>query len=413
MKLQKLLIITIIAIGILIPKYHVFAQIEKNECGVCMTSAEEFDMILNMTNDLINYIKTTWKEWDYIWEYINPNRYEWAKFNPPSTKKKLSNIILKSESLITTVALLFSPTKLAWVEDFAFGFMIMFKNKVFPRDYKKILDIESRISDKIYELGLWWWYYEKINDINKKDIDKILSKYKSKWILLSYYLDNDITYKNIVDQANEITSSLKSFLATKETAQFNKFDWKITLNIDPNKINTMKSAYECSNECNATLKISSKNIKDLEERIKQWFKNDWKTISKSIKKLREEIDSIQTWNLFKNTLKIKWLTWLSEDLKKLWEWFKLNKINIQENETLKSWNGGNVETAELEDDLLRISMLSTIEKHKENLDYAVITETKNTNYFFKYLSDLINRNIETAKSFKTHLNNSANLQCSK
>jgi len=31
-----------------------------------MTSAEEFDMLLNMTNELVNYIKTTGKEGDYI-----------------------------------------------------------------------------------------------------------------------------------------------------------------------------------------------------------------------------------------------------------------------------------------------------------------------------------------------------------
>lgn len=451
MKFKKILITTILITGIVISGYHVSAQTEKNECSVCNVSAEEFDMLLNMTNELVNSIKTMWKEWDYIWEYINPNRYEWTKFNPPSKKKQITNLVLKSESLITTVALLFTPSKFAWAEDYFFGFIIMFKNKVFPREYKKILDMEGKISDKIYELWLWWWYYTKVNDSNRKDINKILAKYKSKWILLDYYLEDDLTYKNIVDQANEITSSLKSFLATKWISKFRNFNWRITLNINFEKIKKMRIAYECSNDCNTTLNNFSEDIRDIKENTKQWLKTDWQIIRKSIKKFKEEIWNIGTKNLFKNTIKINWSTWFSKDLRNIWELVKYNKLKIKENETIQWYktvlsdsmrflnvlfkyflwikdskdtsetfyeseltdNPDTIEILNSEYNLIRDSMLSTIEKHQESIEYAVITETKNTNYYFEYLSKLINRNIDIAKDFKKNLQDSANLQCSK
>jgi uncharacterized secreted protein with C-terminal beta-propeller domain len=58
MKFKKILITTILVTGIVISGYHVSAQTEKNECSVCNVSAEEFDMLLNMTNELVNSIKT-------------------------------------------------------------------------------------------------------------------------------------------------------------------------------------------------------------------------------------------------------------------------------------------------------------------------------------------------------------------
>lgn len=420
MKFKKILITTILVTGIVISGYHVSAQTEKNECSVCNVSAEEFDMLLNMTNELVNSIKTMWKEWDYIWEYINPNRYEWTKFNPPSKKKQITNLVLKSEALITTVALLFTPSKFAWLEDYAFWVIIMFKNKVFPRDYKKILDIESRISDKIYELWLWWWYYAKVNESNRKDINKILAKYKSKWILLDYYLENDLTYKNIVDQANEITSSLKNFLATKGINKFRNFNWRITLNINFEKIKKMKTDYECSNDCNTTLNNFSEDIREIKEMTKQWLKTDKQTIRKSIKKFKEEIWNIKTKNLFKNTIKINWSTGFSKDLRNIWEMVKSNKLKIQDSDKLwlstdpeLSNDPNATEILNAEYNILRESMKSTIEKHQESIEYAVITETKNNNYYFEYLSKLINRNIEIAKDFKKNLQDCANLQCSK
>ncbi len=415
MHIKKYIKITIFTVGFLLINNQVFAQ-ESNTCTVCSLPAQEFDMILNMTNELVNYIKTTGKEWDYIWDYINPNRYAWNKFTPPSNKKKLTNLVLKTESLITSTALILAPTKFWWIEDYIFWFSLMFKNKVFPRDYKKILDIEGRISDKIYELWLWWWYYSQINGTNINDIKNILKKYKEKWLLSSYYLSEDIRYKDIVNQANKIASSLKNFLATNNTKQFWWFNWNLTLNISPDKINSMKTAYECSNDCNETKKKLSDEIKAINDSTKWWITTAFKTIARSVKKFKEEIDWIKTKNMFQNTLKINWLTWINKDIKNIWESIKSDKKKLETTEVLKDLESDTEKQTTSNTDtksILQNSILWTIANHKEDLAYAVATETKNTNYYFENLSKIINRNIETIKTFKKNLIESANLQCSK
>lgn len=416
MKKQKTIIIWIFISCSLFINNISFAQ-ETNECKVCRTSSEEFDMILNMTNEMVNYIKTIWKEWNYIWDYINPNRYEWNKFNPPTTKKRLTNLVLQSESLITTTALIVSPKKIGWLEDYLFWFMLLFKNKVFPRDYKKILDTEGRISDKIYELWLWWWYYSKINKENIKDIEKILNKYKDKWLLLDFYIDESTKYKDIVSQWNQITSSLKNFLATKNIKQFFKFNWAITLNINPAKINDMKTAYECSNECNELGKKVWENIKNLNNATKTSVKSSIDTIKKSFKKFKDEIWEIKVKNAFKNTIKINWHTGTIKEIKNIWEATKWNEKKLEVKEIIKD-NKTEIEQQKIENPtdnkaILTNSILWVISSHKADLNYAIVTETKNSNSLFRNLSNVVNKNIDIVKEFRKELEEAANLQCSK
>lgn len=414
MKVKKNIIIWLLIISGLFINNLSFAQ-ETNDCNVCMTSAEEFDMLLNMTNELVNYIKTTGKEWNYIWDYINPNRYEWTKFNPPSTKKRLTNLVLQAESVITTTALMVSPRKVAWLDNYFYWFMLMFKNKVFPRDYKKILDMESRISDKIYELWLWWWYLEKINEKNTDDIKKILEKYKEKWLLSNYYISQGITYKNIVDQANSITSKLKNFLATNNTKQFLNLNWNLTLSINADKLKNLNSDYQCSNQCNDTLTTLSDSVNDINETMKSWIKNSSQVINKALKKFKEEIWWVKKSNIFKETLQTNWLTGIENDIKKVLEANKINNKDTAITQTIKDQkNEMQAQTTTLEDtkSFIKNSILWIIQSNQEDLNYAIISETKNSNNYFEDLSKTINRNIEIIKSFKKNLNASADLQCS-
>lgn len=414
MKIKRNIIIWLLIIGGLFINNLSFAQ-ETNDCNVCMTSAEEFDMLLNMTNELVNYIKTTGKEWEYIWDYINPNRYEWTKFNPPSTKKRLTNLVLQAESVITTTALIISPRKVAWLDNYFYWFMLMFKNKVFPRDYKKILDMESRISDKIFELWLWGWYLEKINEKNTNDIKKILEKYKEKWLLSNYYISKDITYRNVVDQANSITSKLKNFLATNSTKQFLKLNGNLTLNINTEKLKNLDSAYQCSNQCNETLTTLWNSVNDINETMKSWVKNSSQAISKSIKKFKEEIWWIKKSNMFKEIIQTNWLTGTEENIQWIWEADKMNKKDTKTSQSIKDKKTEiQSQTTTWRDtkSLIRNSILWIIASNQEDIEYAIISETKNSNRYFEELSKTINKNIEIIKSFKKNLNDSANLQCS-
>ncbi|MBU0626200.1 hypothetical protein KKG31_07710 [Patescibacteria group bacterium] len=57
-------------------------------------------------------------------------------------------------SALTITSIFTSVRNAGGLKDIADGFAILFKNKVFFRDYKRLMEIDGLINNKKYELGL-------------------------------------------------------------------------------------------------------------------------------------------------------------------------------------------------------------------------------------------------------------------
>ena len=157
--------------------------------SICWTAPQKFTFMLDFVREMINSIKTIGTEGDYLGKYVHPNRFQWNNF-VPETKTVVGKVAqsveqkLKFGAAATTI---FTNPINAWgLEEAAVGSVILTsKNKVFLRDSKLVEEMESLLSDKKYEIWLWWGWYSKVNEQNLALMNTILESYKNKWLFSS------------------------------------------------------------------------------------------------------------------------------------------------------------------------------------------------------------------------------------
>ena len=147
--------------------------------NICSTAPEPFRMLSDFIQEIANSIKTVWTEWNYAGKYVNPNRFQWTKFNPP--KQNIGQKVLTDVQQKLTTLTAIGATIWWWAGDGIASTVISTKNKVFLRDWKKLDELNTLISDKKYELWLGWWWYDVINESNIKSMNVIIQKYYKKW----------------------------------------------------------------------------------------------------------------------------------------------------------------------------------------------------------------------------------------
>lgn len=195
--------------------------------SICWTAPQKFTFMLDFVREMINSIKTIGTEGDYLGKYVHPNRFQWNNF-VPETKTVVGKVAqnveqkLKFGAAATTI---FTNPINAWgLEEAAVGSVILTsKNKVFLRDSKLVEEMESLLSDKKYEIWLWWGWYSKVNEQNLALMNTILESYKNKWLFSSYSLQEGVTYNNITSLLTRMLSAMKSFLYYDSTSQFDEF----------------------------------------------------------------------------------------------------------------------------------------------------------------------------------------------
>ena len=220
---------------------------------VCGTAPEKFTMILDFVTEMMNSIKTIGTEWDYVGKYVNPNRFIGNDFNPPAKTvvgKLAKNIEQKAKFGLASTAIFSSPVNFAWLKDVLWWTVLLSKNKVFLRDAKIVETLESQVSDKRYELGLWWWRYEKIIPQNIAIMNSIIQKYVDKWLLLNWSATDGVLYNNVTSLLLRTLSAAKSVLYFDSVSQFTEFsrggdnDIKITFNSKATK--SIQDDYDCA-----------------------------------------------------------------------------------------------------------------------------------------------------------------------
>ena len=203
----------------------VFAQqATPPDCSsICNVPASQLTLMLDMARELTNAIKTQWTAGDYIGKYVSPNRFEWNTFTPPKqglADKLATNISQKLNFVAATTAIFTSPQQWWGVTDIFAGILALFKNGVFMRDLQSVQKMDALLTQKKYELGLWWGWFETISPTNVKVFQSILQSYKTKWLLTgSYAISSDTTYQNMTFFIERLLIAMKTFLSVNPYLQ--------------------------------------------------------------------------------------------------------------------------------------------------------------------------------------------------
>ncbi len=290
----------------------VFAQttndVSKQYCesiNICGSAPQEFTRMMDLAQELINAMHTIGTKWEYIGKYVNPNRFEGDTFIPPKlgvVSKITKNVWQKLNFLAATTAIFTSPQQWWWLKDMFAGILTLFKNKIFGRDLQVVEKIDASLTQKRYELWLWWgWIAVTINDANVNHIQKILDAYQKKGLLTkTSSISNGASYVNVASMVGRILAAMKSYLATNNIDQFTPREkWntegKMMLWFEPVAIQSMDKQYTCAratnNICDNAFKQFKKNMARLSsgtiatsQKAISWFVDAAKRLTQLFKK---------------------------------------------------------------------------------------------------------------------------------
>lgn len=240
--------------------------------NICAAPPPGFKLMTSFIREMATAIKTVGTRDPYIGKYVSPSWFQAGQFVPPKESllgKFTRNIKQKLQSILAITAVFTDLRDFGGVKDFAGWFVILFRNKVFFRDYKALMDIDSLISDKKYELGIGWGWAEKLNEANFKMFQDILDKYgpDGEWLFKTAKIEDDTTYRHIIMLMTRINSSLKTFLAVQRIKQFRdeftpaKSDIPLIFNYD--LITGMKAEYTCVKACDPKRNAFQAGIKKI------------------------------------------------------------------------------------------------------------------------------------------------------
>lgn len=255
--------------------------------SICGTAPKQFTLLLDFVREMMNTIKTIGTQWEYLGQYINPNRYAGNVFTPPANtvmSKTLRNINQKAKFALASTAIFSTPVNFAGLKDVLWWTALLAKDKVFLRDTKLVEALESQLSDKRYELGLWWWRYTQINPTNKKIMETIIKKYVDAGLLSQWSLADGVQYNNVTSLLVSILSAAKTFLYFDRIDQFSTDYFSrwglngIKISFTPGLFTTIQDEYECVkwpyNVCDPQSGQFKKNIEKMTSSITKsatWF----------------------------------------------------------------------------------------------------------------------------------------------
>lgn len=255
--MKKILLSIILWYALVLAGGFSFAQESPSWCStqtsICGTAPAEFTLLVDFVREMTNSMKTIGTKWDYVWQYVNPNRFEGNEFVPPVqnvVSRTARNIAQKFSFGVASTAIFSNPLTLAGGKDLLWWVVLLAKHNVFLRDTKVLENIESLLASKKYELGVWWWRYAEINQSNLAMMEDILTSYKDKWLFTAVQLSPGAKYSDVVSLLTKVVASAKTFLYVGTTSQFDDISrwWDetgIRVVFDGTTIDAFAAVYDC------------------------------------------------------------------------------------------------------------------------------------------------------------------------
>lgn len=268
------------------------------QSAICGTAPQQFTYLMDFVREMMNAIKTVGPEWEYLGQYVSPNRFVGNVFTAP--KKTIGgrvarNFAQKTKFTLATAAIFTSPRNFAGLKDMLWWVILLTKNQVFLRDNKLIEELDSQVNDKKYELGLWWWWYEKIIPENRIILQSIIDTYIKKWLLVpSSTIHLGASYNNVTSLLTQTLSAAKSFLYFGTTDQFDAMtrggsDQITFIGFTDDAMAKVKREYNCARWPNYVCSSESKKLKEgwskMWKSLSFWSKETKKTFTDAVDRL--------------------------------------------------------------------------------------------------------------------------------
>ncbi len=291
-----------------------FAQTTStNQCQSCGTTPAQFDNYENFVKTLLANMQTIGTKGEYTGLPVSPSWFQSKIFEIPkenqfTLNKLVSGItqrIKKTANIFwATTAIMFSLWRELITKDGVWWFLILFKQRTFVETWRRLLDLDSLIHQKMFDLGLAWAFTEKISPQNRQYLQQIINQYikttdNPDALFDQAQLYDWIKYYQITEMLLRINSAMKTFVSYNTIKQFNhkEFqkwlkDTKFIIQFNFEQISQMQSQYQCARwikwlkNCNKAFKKFAQNIKKITWENIKWAKASLNTINTANKKFK-------------------------------------------------------------------------------------------------------------------------------
>ena len=290
-----------------IPFFGNAQNTENNTCFTCGSTSKEVQQFITFSNEILDSL------WVNSVLVANGNKYQvfWPRqwwiyngimtsYNPSSI---LGNIVAgtlknfdKRQSYIKATADLLSIYSIDILVDWGMGFLVSAQPRPIVRDYQLLLDIDTMIWDKIYDIGIVWWYGKSLTTEQLSNIKNIFDNNTWPWNIFEQKINisNNISSTELLHAILRLNSRYKKWL----TLWSKNFDTTIRLWSNPDIIinsshlEDLVNSYKCvriwqaSKSCASSFKIFKENIKNITTSFKEkWPKQSREKIETASKRL--------------------------------------------------------------------------------------------------------------------------------
>lgn len=275
------------------------------DTAICGSSPQAIALIDSFVRDVISAIPTQGTKYPYLGKPVPPSWFDKGTFSPPKQTVLSQATRRAQESLGSFLAVqrIFFPMKLppsvgilsSNAASKLAGTAILTKNKVFYRDWQKLVLLEQLLQEKKYELSVGNGWLDTIAGTNLTTISTIFSDYQEQGLFwINTHIDDNANYKDLVSMLGYIINLSKNALAywSYDALKGSISDTNIQISFDPGNINAMEWAYRSTQGQGNVCKNSSswsefkKSIKTLGKTMKAGGGTAWDSITESTCKLK-------------------------------------------------------------------------------------------------------------------------------
>lgn len=339
--------------------FFAHAQNTESTCMTCGWPAIEITNFINLANQIIDTIpnnstlQAQWAQYNVFWprQWWVYNGMLW-NINPWSL---LGNIVAwtlknfdKRQSYIRATLELLGIYGIDIIKDGWLWFIVSTQPWPIVRDYQLLLDIDTLVWDKLYEIGIAWWYGKSLPDNQLEQIKKLIKDNSGVWKLLATNpkIDESLTSTQSLALLLRINNRLKKILVLWGNIDDNTISvwWssKTTIILNEDYFSSITERYKCTRiwfsgkSCSSNFATFKKNINSITETFKEkWPKESREKIETASKRLTTralQVTNQIDWNFYQENiteysqreaelLSIQWAT------KRTWLWIITGAIS--------------------------------------------------------------------------------------
>lgn len=317
---QKIKTIIIWLIIILWCNFVIYWQENETEnCLTCWWPSSQITTFIDFTNQIIDALPSNsdliaqWPQYRIFW----PRQwgiYNWilSSINPWSI---LSNIVAgtlknfdKRQSYIRATTELIGIYGIDIIKDGWLWFAIAAQPRPIVRDYQLLLDVDTLVWDKIYDIWVAWWYGKQLSEEQINTIRNIIFNYsgdgESKIFTTQPTIDSTTTSTQVLSLLLRTNNRFKKVLTLwGKTRDSNISIWwsnQIKVSLNPIYFNALQVSYNCvrigssGKSCSSSFKKFKENINNIVKTFKEkWPEQSRKKIETASKRLATR--SLQIW----------------------------------------------------------------------------------------------------------------------